>query len=198
MASLLLSHPQYGHYVDCNATDSQGNSALHLAVKDGRTELFALLTHIAHGTHGRGMDNPRRNAANACGDSPLLLACLRADRNMVETLLSQGGDKQQCNAEGLSPNAYVDNQGPPWLEHLFNSDAKAARVIQACYRMRLPWLDRSRRLEQGTGAMLDEQARRNFNEIARVQALVKGSGPLPLRDPTLCHRGSRRSMPSYA
>lgn len=80
---------------DPNVRDERGQTALHIALKDeGESAMRSLLMHP-------GLDV---NAANAAGETPLMLAALKGRLDWVRALAQRGA---HINREGWSPLHYA-------------------------------------------------------------------------------------------
>ena len=82
-----------------------GETALHHATDNGQTAAVKLLTqHGADVNHRTKYDGPSElNFGTFWGETPLHVAAVRGDEEMIETLLAAGADKTIKTAKGETP-----------------------------------------------------------------------------------------------
>ncbi len=93
---------------DPNTVDEKGQSALHLAARDGSPRVLALLV---------AQPQIRVDAPNAHGETALMLAALKGDLTAAQTLVARGAQTQRA---GWTPLHYAatrdeDTPVPAWL-----------------------------------------------------------------------------------
>lgn len=93
---------------DPNAVDEKGQSALHLAARDGSPRVLTLLA---------AQPQVRVDTPNSHGETALMLAALKGDLAAAQTLVERGA---QVNRAGWTPLHYAatrdeDTQVPAWL-----------------------------------------------------------------------------------
>jgi ankyrin repeat protein len=84
-----------GRGFDPNSVDEQGQAALYLALREGSSRVAEVMLQ---------QPDLRIDAANAAGETPLMMAALRGRLEWCQRLLARGA---QVNREGWSPLHYA-------------------------------------------------------------------------------------------
>ena len=84
-----------------NATDEDGNTALHLASFKGHVDVVSYLLDQGANIDGEGMDD----------ETALVYACNMGHLEVVELLLSRGADPTICNDGGWTPLMMASYRG---------------------------------------------------------------------------------------
>ena len=88
--------------VDLHACDSDGISALDMAIKFKRKDVIALCLE-----NGFDLNSTKRKS----GITPVMLAACFSDTDMMQTLLDAGGDINATDSTGMSPLDYARKLG---------------------------------------------------------------------------------------
>jgi len=114
MAMQILKTAGEGEYID---KKGHGNTALHVAVakgykkksKDGEKLEYSNLDLIQTLISKKA----NVNLQNDMGNTPLHLACIRRDPEMISALLNAGADNQIKNQQGLTPSGCLHTDYEP-------------------------------------------------------------------------------------
>ncbi|KAL7294861.1 hypothetical protein TKK_0011786 [Trichogramma kaykai] len=123
---------ELGLKLDIDARDSNGCTALHLAVQGRRLRSAELLLQRGadpNPTRGSEAINVRQEQGDTRVWSPLHYALSRGDVEVAELLLRNGADPNAANAEGLTPLLVICRSGcPGYTWH----DGLLERFFQIC------------------------------------------------------------------
>ena len=101
-ASLELIELMLENWVDIQQTDSDGISALDMAIKFRRKDLVQFCLD-----KGIGINSTKRRS----GILPLLLCCCFSDTELIQMLLDRGADINATDASGMSAKDYAKKVG---------------------------------------------------------------------------------------
>ena len=101
-ASLELIEMMLENGVDLFETDSDGISALDMAIKFKRTDVIRYCID-----KGFDLNSTKRKS----GITPVMLAACFSDTDMMQTLLDAGGEINAVDATGMSPLDYARKLG---------------------------------------------------------------------------------------
>ena len=135
-----------------NAIDSQGNTPLSLAARNGNADMLRLLLKAGADVNGRGGAMP-----------PLAVAALHGQLRAMAVLLAFQADIDLAGANGLSPL---------WCAVQLNQTAAAELLITHGARYRA--------LNQNGDSMLVQAVR--DNQLAMLDTLLRNGVPADLRD----------------
>lgn len=105
--------------VDLKATDSEGVSALDMAIKFKRKDVIQFCID-----NGFDLNSTKRKS----GITPVMLAACFSDYEMMQVLLDGGGDINAVDKAGMSPKDYAKKLGQTkMVEYLDEKGAKFSR-----------------------------------------------------------------------
>ena len=114
--------------LDVNVADSDGNTALHLAVwcdKDHYTQLHEACVEgdVTEVWRLVCVSGHKINVQNNYGDTPLHLACDYGHSDIVETLIFAGADETITNDDNKTPSQVAEKRGHSELLKFLNGDS---------------------------------------------------------------------------
>lgn len=165
--------------VDVNYEDEDGETALHMAARNGYTECARVLLEGSGATKAN-VDVPEKNFAW----TPLFIACVDGHLPIVELLVAAGADLQRCDNSGWTAKEHAALRG-----HMVLASRLAQLTPTSSTTLAAPTDTRIARAGSPPQSSLDERRSKNLNRdnavVQKIPEPVKTFGHRYLKKETM-------------